>query len=277
MGSGGNGRLAFCGAGLCAAFVGQSNAFVLSPPAGAVVTARPKDTSAGFLTTGQQQPSAAGTTTAVVGCAFVTAALLGRASGLQPRSGRRGASATAVRAFEDELGVQAPLGYFDPLGFSADGDLDTFFRRREAEIKNGRVAMFATMGYMLPEYYRFPGYLSPSLDLRFEDMPNGLEAFDKMPAEGWLQIVALCGYWELVVNQPLHPTEPGNYYKGRLGIFNRSWGPSDVAYQMPDPDKRRYSLNAEIANGRLAMIAITGMMVQNGLAGSTGPEMWLPF
>ena len=47
-----------------------------------------------------------------------------------------------LRAFESELGVQAPLGYFDPLGLSKDGDVDTFRRRRESELKNGRVAMF---------------------------------------------------------------------------------------------------------------------------------------
>ena len=41
---------------------------------------------------------------------------------------------------------QAPLGYFDPLGLSKDGDVETFRRRREAELKNGRVAMFATIG-----------------------------------------------------------------------------------------------------------------------------------
>ena len=35
---------------------------------------------------------------------------------------------------------EAPLGYFDPLGLSKDGDVDTFRRRRESELKNGRVA-----------------------------------------------------------------------------------------------------------------------------------------
>lgn len=41
---------------------------------------------------------------------------------------------------------EAPLGYFDPLGLSKDGDVETFRRRRECELKNGRVAMFATIG-----------------------------------------------------------------------------------------------------------------------------------
>merc|ERR1712107_182137 len=58
-----------------------------------------------------------------------------------------------LRAFEGELGVQAPLGYWDPLGFSKDGDAEVFYRRRCTEIKNGRVAMIATMGYIAPEYF----------------------------------------------------------------------------------------------------------------------------
>ena len=48
-----------------------------------------------------------------------------------------------------ELRCQAPVGYFDPMGMSKDGDMKTFRRRRESELKNGRVAMFATMGCIL--------------------------------------------------------------------------------------------------------------------------------
>eukprot|EP00439_Symbiodinium_sp_Y106_P046476 s2928_g5.t3 len=106
----------------------------------------------------------------------------------QPKKTRRGSSMKR-RAFEDELGVQAPLGYFDPLGISKDGDFGEFYRRREAELKNGRVAMYATIGYIIPEYFRFPGYLAPSEDVLFEDVPNGLRALGKVPPEGWLQII----------------------------------------------------------------------------------------
>jgi len=181
------------------------------------------------------------------------------------RSTRPGA---ATKAFENEPGVQAPLGYFDPLGISSDGDVGDFYRRREAELKNGRVAMFATIGYIVPEYWRFPGYCSPTLDLKFEDIPNGIGALGKVPLEGWLQIIAWCGFYELCVNQPCHPTEPGNYFKGRFGIFERRI--------IKDAELRKSKLNVELANGRLAMVAILGMMVQNGVVGNTGPGMWLP-
>merc|ERR1712019_327384 len=92
-----------------------------------------------------------------------------------------------LRAFESELGVQAPVGFFDPLGMTKDGDVEAFKRRRTTELKNGRVAMLACMGYILPEYFRFPGFCSTSQNLSFAEIPNGLAAISKVPSEGWIQ------------------------------------------------------------------------------------------
>ena len=47
-----------------------------------------------------------------------------------------------LRAFEEELGVRAPVGFWDPVGYTRDGDIEIFKRRRETEIKHGRVAMY---------------------------------------------------------------------------------------------------------------------------------------
>ncbi|KAL9139182.1 Light-harvesting complex [Amphidinium carterae] len=162
-----------------------------------------------------------------------------------------------LRAFESELGAQPPLGFWDPLGLSADGDVDFFKRRREVEIKHGRVAMYAAMGYIVPEYFRFPGYLSPKLGLKFDDVPNGLAAFSKVPSVGWQQIVSFIGIYELFINKPVGD-EPGNFGKGNLGI---GLGKLDEA-------TRARKLASELANGRLAMMAIIGMFFQDGLTGS---------
>merc|ERR1711881_821920 len=105
-------------------------------------------------------------------------------------------TASPLRAFESELGVQEPVGFWDPLGLSADGDFATFKRRRAAEIKHGRICMYATIGYMVPEYFKFPGYLSPSAGLKFADVPNGLGALSKLPVLGGAQIIAFCGVIE---------------------------------------------------------------------------------
>merc|ERR1711988_1205342 len=174
-----------------------------------------------------------------------------------------------LRAFEGELGVQAPVGFFDPLGFTKDGDEMKFKRRRQVELKNGRVAMWATLGYIAPEYFRWPGYLSPSADIKFTEVPNGLEAMSKIPLAGGLQMFFFAGFLEWGLFKQDSKRAPGDFENvGDLGV------PFSEGVQ--DPEDRKRKLNAELANGRLAMFAIMGMMVQNGFLGTTGPEMWSP-
>jgi hypothetical protein len=68
-------------------------------------------------------------------------------------------TASPLRAFENELGVQAPVGFWDPAGFTADGSVENFARRRQTEIKHGRISMLATMGYITPELTgKLPGF-----------------------------------------------------------------------------------------------------------------------
>eukprot|EP00415_Alexandrium_ostenfeldii_P002695 UN2695 len=172
-----------------------------------------------------------------------------------------------LRAFENELGVQAPVGFFDPLGMSKDGDVEVFRRRREAEIKNGRVAMFAAMGFIAAEWFRFPGYLSPSLGIKFSDIPNGLQAIDKVPALGWAQWLIFCGLIDFGLYRADPSRDPGDYENGGiLGVPNGS-GP------MAGAEGRKRKLNSELANGRLAMVAIMGMIFQNAVFGETA-IMW---
>merc|ERR1712223_467677 len=161
--------------------------------------------------------------------------------------------ASPLRAFENELGVQAPVGFWDPVGFTSDGNVEDFNRRRTTEIKHGRVSMLATMGYITPEITgKLPGYLSPSAGLRFEDIPNGLGAISKVPAAGWLQILAYGAFCELSGEE-------------------KSPGSGDYGFKVltsDDPEEKTKKLNAEITNGRLAMMAIIGMFFQDGLPGS---------
>jgi len=163
--------------------------------------------------------------------------------------------------FEGLVGDQPPLGLWDPLGFTKDRNVETFKRRREIELKHGRVAMFATIGYITPEYFKWPGYLSPSADLKFVDVPNGLKALSVMPTAGIAQFFAFIGFLELYYNKSYG--EPGNYGKGLFGL-----GSLGVSASVADPKSRDKKLRAEVSNGRLAMMAIIGMFFQDGLTGS---------
>merc|ERR1712012_1152416 len=166
-----------------------------------------------------------------------------------------------LRAFEGELGVQPPFGFWDPLGMSSDGDLESFKRRRATELKHGRVSMLACLGYISPEYFKFPGYCSPSSSLTFSDIPNGLAALSKVPGAGWLQMIAFVGAMEKGFLQHDPARAPGDFANaGALGVPN-----GKITSQ---GEARTRKLNAEIANGRLAMMAIIGMFYQDGLTGS---------
>ena len=116
------------------------------------------------------------------------------------------------------------------------------------------------------------------MGLKFSDVPNGLGAFPKVPLAGWAQIVAFCGLIENTgcfqgkqdigimkdASMTSEKGEPGNYGLGWIGAFNTI---------KPIPALRQRKLNAELANGRLAMVAILAMFFQNGTIGSTGPEL----
>merc|ERR1719230_388014 len=158
-------------------------------------------------------------------------------------------------AFENELGVQPPVGFWDPLGFTKDGNVDNFRRRRAVELKHGRLAMFAATGYIVPEYFKWPGYISPSQDLKFEDIPNGLAALSKVPALGWVQIAFFTGLIEGLFGFD-------DYKNGTPGEYGWKVITSD------DPEEKAKKLSAELANGRLAMVSIIGMFFQDGLTGS---------
>jgi len=171
--------------------------------------------------------------------------------------GRRKCRNTAVAAFESELGVQAPVGFWDPMGLAQDGDAENFKRRRASEIKHGRIAMLATMGYITPELgIKMPGELTAGLD--FGSIPNGLQAIGVVPTAGWLQIFAYCAYVE---------------FSGMKsnGVMGTAGTPGDFSFKVltsNDPEGLKKKLNAELANGRLAMMAIIGMFYQDGLTGS---------
>merc|ERR1711959_121218 len=166
-------------------------------------------------------------------------------------------TASPLRAFESELGVQEPVGFWDPAGFTADGDVASFKRRRSVELKHGRICMLATMGYITPEITgKLPGYLSPSAGLKFEDVPNGLAAISKVPTVGWAQIAAYFGFCE---------------FSGGFEDYQKGGTPGDYGWKVltsADPEEKTKKLAAEVANGRLAMVAIIGMFFQDGLTGS---------
>ena len=120
-------------------------------------------------------------------------------------------------SFDNELGVLNPVGFWDPLGLSNGITQEKFDQYRTAELKHGRVSQLAVVGYLAQENFRISGYISPIDGLKFSDIDNGVSAITQVPVLGWLQLIALVGFFESVVWKQI-PGEPiGSFYGGYNG------------------------------------------------------------
>merc|ERR1712087_961247 len=139
----------------------------------------------------------------------VAALLVGSAAAFAPASVSKASS--ALKVSELELGVTEPLGVFDPLGW-LETQPEAFERRQAVERKHGRVAMAAVVGVIVHNnHIVFDGYLSPSSDLKFSDVPTGIDGIRAIPTTGLAQILAFFALVELA-------WMPASKYDGDYGV-----------------------------------------------------------
>ena len=75
-------------------------------------------------------------------------------------------SCTRAFALSRAIALTRP-DFWDPAGLSSDGSVENFKRRRQTELKHGRISMLATMGYITPEITdKFPGCIHALLPPR---------------------------------------------------------------------------------------------------------------
>lgn len=149
----------------------------------------------------------------------------------------------------------------------ADGDQARFDYLRSQEIKHGRVAMLAVVGYLTTAAgIRFPGA---------EDIPDGLKSFPALLETDagknvLLQMVAFTAVAEIANREAewldVKPEFVGDY---RNGFLDLGWDGFDDATKMR---KRAIELN----NGRAAMMGIWGLIIHEQLGVSILPGGYLP-
>ncbi|CAB9507961.1 Fucoxanthin-chlorophyll a-c binding protein [Seminavis robusta] len=185
----------------------------------------------------------------------IIASLIASAAAFAPA--KDAARSTALNmAFEDELGAQAPLGFFDPLGMVADGDQEKFDRLRYVEIKHGRICMLGVVGYLLNAAGVYlPGDIDYS-GTKFSDLGYGWDASFAVPVAGALQVLAFVGLLELAVMKDITGGEfPGDFRNGAL----------DFGWDSFDEETKLTKRAVELNQGRAAQMGLLGLMVHDKL------------
>jgi len=148
----------------------------------------------------------------------------------------------------NEAGVTAPLGFFDPLGFSKVGDEQGFRNLRLAEIKHARVAMMAAVGLLIQDLVQFPG---------FQKVPHGIGAVTSGNGTiGFAVLFVISGVLELV----FWKQDPNK----QVGDFGNPLQPGGAALGY-NTDMRNFELN----NGRFSMFAALGIIAAEIVSGKT--------
>ena len=189
----------------------------------------------------------------------VLALLAGSAAAFPGARGRRRRPPWRARPSTRRASASRRRRAWDPLGLSTTQP-EGFERRRAVERKHGRIAMVAITGCVLHNAdVEFPGYLSLSQQPKFSDIPNGGQGIFNIPAAGVAQILLFCGLVEMA-------WWPASKYDGdyNVGFFGEKLS----------PEKKTQKLNAEMANGRLAMLGIFGNMVAEAQTGRAPASRW---
>ena len=176
-------------------------------------------------------------------------------------------------------GAIAPLGDFDPLGVLKDKSKAEVFRLREAEIQHGRVAMVACAGFLVEEVFHPLGENLPVLE-QIQTLPDPL-LFAVPTIIGFLENARIQRWTGNQVIRNVIPTTDGldstasnymGYYDNEVGyypgdVFGTTMDP--LGLNPDDPVELRNMQNRELANGRLAMMAALGFIVQEAVWGVT--------
>jgi hypothetical protein len=144
---------------------------------------------------------------------------------------------------------------FDPMGFSLAFDMRWL---REAELKHARVCMLATVGWITTDLgVRVPG--EPFANVSTLEAHNAMIKFGSMQ-----QLVLWIGFAEIFGFLAINKMCEGETDRapGDFGI--RTWYPKDEAGQYEMQLK-------ELRNGRLAMLAFSGIVTVAAFTGKTWP------
>jgi hypothetical protein len=174
-------------------------------------------------------------------------------------------------------GAVAPLGDFDPLGFTKDLTVQQIKKYRESEVTHGRVGMLAVLGFLVGENFHplFGGAILGPANTHLAQVQEAAPFFFAFLVAsiatselgraniGWVEPVEAMNY------------NSDNEIKGSFGALLRDdYYPGDIGFdplglKPTDPTEYAEMQTKELNNGRLAMLAAIGMIVQEQVTHST--------
>jgi hypothetical protein len=188
----------------------------------------------------------------------------------------------AKMAFIDTLegtGEETGGEIWDPLDISGSVSDEALMWFRAAELKHGRAAMLATVGYMVGAAgITFPGEIAGGVTFASVNADGVYNAWGNVPEEGKLQIlsVILMIEWAQETKKPhyMRGGVPGKVdqlpFDGVKGIWApkiKFWDPLGFTNALSAEQKAK-KRKAELKNGRLAMIGMISFLVGHSLPGS---------
>jgi hypothetical protein len=199
---------------------------------------------------------------AVLALALIASASAFMAPALPKSTPRAAASTVSMNTVQDMPGVTAPVGYFDPVGYSEKVSPEAMCWFRAAELKHSRVAMLAFTGWTINGLgWHLPGYLSIKEGVTFESLSSMAprDAWAAVPENGKNQIIGFIFVLEIVTEliKP-HYTKAGK----------EPYPPMIKTEKYVDATRLRDLQDKELNNGRLAMIGMMGFSAAATIPGS---------
>merc|ERR1711920_1065666 len=132
---------------------------------------------------------------------------------------------SVTRASSVEIpGALPPAGFFDPLGLAEKATDATLLRYREAEVTHGRVAMLATIGFLVGEKVEGSSFL-------FDASIKGpaITHLAQVPAPFWIVLGStILGFEQY--RAKLAFVDPADVPTGQQGLMREDHYPGDIGF-----------------------------------------------